>query len=70
MVRFVEQQFFLDLDRTEIIVDVTERANALDRQDQRRISPRFERMLARMTTRFWTSYVRRGAPRSCCRWMC
>lgn len=61
--RFVEQQFFPDSDRTEVIVDVGERQNASiakTRADMDRLEAYFvddEDIL------FWTSYVGRGAPR-------
>ncbi len=61
--RFVEQQFFPTSDRTEIIVDVTERANASIAKTSADIAA-LERMLARDDDAlFWTSYVGRGAPR-------
>ncbi|RCW82857.1 efflux RND transporter permease subunit [Paracoccus lutimaris] len=61
--RLVEQQFFPTSDRTEIIVDVTERANASIAKTSADIAA-IERMLAEEEDAlFWTSYVGRGAPR-------
>ena len=61
--RFVEQQFFPTSDRTEIIVDVTERANASITKTNSDIAA-IELMLASEDDAlFWTSYVGRGAPR-------
>ena len=61
--RFVEQQFFPTSDRTEVIVDVSERRNASitkTRADMDRI----EATLADDSdVLFWTSYVGQGAPR-------
>ena len=61
--RFVEQQFFPTSDRTEIIVDVTERANASIAKTDADMA-RIEAMLAEEPDAlFWTTYVGRGAPR-------
>jgi multidrug efflux pump subunit AcrB len=61
--RFVEQQFFPTSDRTEIIVDVTERANASIAKTDADIAL-VEQMLAQQDDAlFWTSYVGMGAPR-------
>lgn len=61
--RFVEQQFFPTSDRTEIIVDVTERANASIAKTDADMA-RIEAMLAEEPdAQFWTTYVGRGAPR-------
>ncbi|UXU75876.1 MULTISPECIES: efflux RND transporter permease subunit [unclassified Paracoccus (in: a-proteobacteria)] len=61
--RLVEQQFFPTSDRTEIIVDVTERANASIRKTSDDMA-RIEEMLAEQEEAlFWTTYVGRGAPR-------
>ncbi|WP_313348810.1 efflux RND transporter permease subunit [Paracoccus sp. (in: a-proteobacteria)] len=61
--RFVEQQFFPTSDRTEIIVDVTERANASIAKTNDSMS-QIEAMLAEeQDALFWTTYVGRGAPR-------
>ncbi|KRW96593.1 efflux RND transporter permease subunit [Paracoccus sp. MKU1] len=61
--RFVEQQFFPTSDRTEIIVDVTERANASIAKTDTDMA-RIEAMLAEeRDALFWTTYVGRGAPR-------
>ncbi|KGJ03341.1 Multidrug efflux pump subunit AcrB [Paracoccus halophilus] len=60
---FVEQQFFPTSDRTELIVDVNERANASIAQTNEDIS-RLENLLAQdKDALFWTSYVGQGAPR-------
>lgn len=61
--RLVEQQFFPTSDRTEIIVDVTERANASIAKTNADIA-RLENFLSQQDeARFYTSYVGRGAPR-------
>ena len=61
--RFVEQQFFPTSDRTEIIIDVTERHNASIARTDASIA-QLDRFLARQPeAMFWTSYVGRGAPR-------
>ncbi|WP_265501918.1 efflux RND transporter permease subunit [Paracoccus beibuensis] len=61
--RFVEQQFFPTSDRTEVLVDITERQNvsiARTRADMDRL----EATLAEdEDVLFWTSYVGQGAPR-------
>lgn len=59
----VEQQFFPSSDRTEIIVDVTERANASIAKTDADIA-RLETFLSQQDeTLFHTAYVGRGAPR-------
>ncbi|SMO74244.1 efflux RND transporter permease subunit [Paracoccus laeviglucosivorans] len=61
--RFVEQQFFPSSDRTEIIVDVTERANASIAKTDADIA-RLEAFLDQQDEAlFHTAYVGRGAPR-------
>ncbi|WP_347267354.1 efflux RND transporter permease subunit [Paracoccus sp. (in: a-proteobacteria)] len=61
--RLVEQQFFPTSDRTEIILDVTERANASIAQTDATMA-RIETMLAgEEDALFWTTYIGRGAPR-------
>jgi len=61
--RFVEQQFFPTSDRTEIVLDVTERANASIAKTDADMA-RIEEMLAQeQDALFWTTYVGRGAPR-------
>ncbi|MTH65836.1 efflux RND transporter permease subunit [Paracoccus shanxieyensis] len=61
--RFVEQQFFPTSDRTEIIIDITERANASVAKTDEDIR-KLEAFLAQQDeTLFQTSYVGRGAPR-------
>ena len=61
--RFVEQQFFPTSDRTEILVDVNERANASIAKTNADMAA-LERMLASEDDAlFWTTYVGRGAPR-------
>ncbi|MFD2438975.1 efflux RND transporter permease subunit [Paracoccus kondratievae] len=60
---FVEQQFFPTSDRTEIIVDVTERANASIAKTDEDMA-KIEAMLSdESDALFWTTYVGRGAPR-------
>ncbi|WP_282601889.1 efflux RND transporter permease subunit [Paracoccus sp. PARArs4] len=61
--RFVEQQFFPTSDRTEVIVDVTERQNASiarTRADMDRIEAT---LAGDEDVSFWTSHVGEGAPR-------
>lgn len=61
--RFVEQQFFPDSDRTEVIVDVGERQNASITKTRADMD-RLEAHLAESEdVLFWTSYVGTGAPR-------
>ncbi|WP_423207526.1 efflux RND transporter permease subunit [Paracoccus yeei] len=61
--RFVEQQFFPTSDRTELIVDVTERANASIAKTDESIA-RLEAFLkTQEEALFFTSYIGRGAPR-------
>ena len=61
--RFVEQQFFPTSDRTEIIVDVTERANASIAKTDADIA-RIETMLSQQKDAlFYSSYIGQGAPR-------
>lgn len=61
--RLVEQQFFPTSDRTEIIVDVNERANASIAKTDADIA-RVESFLSQQEdARFYTSYVGRGVPR-------
>ena len=61
--RLVEQQFFPTSDRTEIIIDVTERANASIARTDADIA-RLEAFLSDQDEAlFLTSYVGRGAPR-------
>ncbi|WCR10267.1 efflux RND transporter permease subunit [Paracoccus stylophorae] len=61
--RFVEQQFFPTSDRTEVLVDVTERQNASIAKTRADMD-RLEATLADdADVSFWTSYVGRGAPR-------
>ncbi len=61
--RFVEQQFFPTSDRTEVLVDITERQNASiakTRADMDRLEATFA---DDPDVLFWTSYVGRSAPR-------
>lgn len=59
----VEQQFFPSSDRTEIIIDLTERANASIAKTDADIA-RLEEFLSQQDeTLFHTAYVGRGAPR-------
>ena len=61
--RFVEQQFFPTSDRTEVLVDVTERQNASITKTTADMD-RLEASLAQdEDVLFWSSYVGRGAPR-------
>ncbi len=61
--QFVEQQFFPNSDRTEILVDINQRQNASIAQTQTDMD-RLEATLAGdQDVQFWTSYVGRGAPR-------
>lgn len=60
---FVEQQFFPTSDRTEIVVDVNERANASIAKTNSDIA-KLDIMLSEQDDAlFWTSYIGRGAPR-------
>ncbi|MDS9466933.1 efflux RND transporter permease subunit [Paracoccus sp. MBLB3053] len=60
---YVQQQFFPTSDRTEIIIDVTERANASIAKTDADIA-RLETFLAeQQDALFYTSFVGRGAPR-------
>lgn len=61
--RFVEQQFFPSSDRTEIVVDITQRQNASimrTRDDMDRLDAH---LAQDPDVSFWTSYVGQGAPR-------
>ncbi|RJE82721.1 efflux RND transporter permease subunit [Paracoccus onubensis] len=61
--QFVEQQFFPDSDRTEVLVDIGERQNASitkTREDMDRLEAH---LADNEDVLFWTSYVGRGAPR-------
>lgn len=61
--RFVEQQFFPTSDRTEVLVDITERQNASIARTRADMD-RLETSLAGDDdVLFWTSYVGQGAPR-------
>ncbi|SEK18207.1 efflux RND transporter permease subunit [Pacificibacter marinus] len=61
--RFVEQQFFPNSDRPELIVDIALAQNTSISETQAQMD-RFETYLADdENTLFWTSYVGRGAPR-------
>ncbi len=61
--RFVEQQFFPTSDRTEIVIDINERANASIAKTNASIA-KLEVMLAEQPDAlFWTSYIGHGAPR-------
>lgn len=61
--QFVEQQFFPDSDRTEVLVDISERQNASITKTRADMD-RLEAYLAESEdVLFWTSYVGRGAPR-------
>lgn len=61
--RHVEQQFFPDSDRPELVVDITERQNVSIAQTRADMD-RLEAHLAEdEDALFWTSYVGQGAPR-------
>jgi multidrug efflux pump subunit AcrB len=61
--RFVEQQFFPNSDRPELVVDFTLPQNASIAATQSEMD-RFEKILANdEDVLFWSSYVGRGAPR-------
>lgn len=61
--RFVEQQFFPSSDRTEVMIDITERHNASIARTDASIA-RLDAFLAEQPEAlFWTSHVGRGAPR-------
>ncbi|AGT07438.1 efflux RND transporter permease subunit [Paracoccus aminophilus] len=61
--RFVEQQFFPSSDRTELLVDITERDNASIVKTTADMDRLEAFIRAAPETAFWTSYVGRGAPR-------
>ncbi len=61
--QFVEQQFFPTSDRTEILLDVTERHNASIARTDASIAQLDAFLAAQPEALFWTSYVGRGAPR-------
>ncbi|SEN61545.1 Multidrug efflux pump subunit AcrB [Paracoccus alcaliphilus] len=61
--RFVEQQFFPTSDRTELVIDISERQNASIAKTRADMD-RLEATLAEDDdVLFWTSYVGQGAPR-------
>lgn len=61
--RFVERQFFPSSDRTELLIDVTERANASIAKTTADMD-RLEAFIGKSDEAvFWTSYIGRGAPR-------
>lgn len=61
--RFVEQQFFPSSDRTELLLDINERANASIARSSADMA-KIEAFLAENDEAlFWTTYVGRGAPR-------
>ncbi len=61
--RFVEQQFFPTSDRTEVLVDVTERQNASIAKTQADMDRLESHLAGNDDVLFWTSYVGQGAPR-------
>ncbi len=61
--RYVEQQFFPDSDRTEIVVDVNLRHNASIAATLAEIDRLDTALSGNPDILFWTSYVGRGAPR-------
>ncbi|MDN5568487.1 MAG: efflux RND transporter permease subunit, partial [Paracoccus sp. (in: a-proteobacteria)] len=61
--QFVEQQFFPTSDRTEVVIDISERQNASIARTDADMA-RLEASLAEdEDVLFWTSYVGQGAPR-------
>lgn len=61
--RFVEQQFFPTSDRTEVLVDITERQNASIARTRADMDRLESALAGNDDVLFWTSYVGRGAPR-------
>ena len=61
--RFVEQQFFPTSDRTEVLIDITERHNASIARTDASIAQLDAFLAEQPEAKFWTSYVGRGAPR-------
>lgn len=61
--RFVEQQFFPTSDRTEVLVDITERQNASIARTRADMDRLESALVGNDDVLFWTSYVGRGAPR-------
>ncbi|WP_410219082.1 efflux RND transporter permease subunit [Paracoccus sp. (in: a-proteobacteria)] len=61
--RFVEQQFFPTSDRTEVLVDVTERQNASIARTRADMDRLEATLREDEDVLFWTSYVGQGAPR-------
>lgn len=61
--RFVEQQFFPTSDRTEVLVDVSERQNASIAKTRADMDKLEASLKDDRDVLFWTSYIGRGAPR-------
>lgn len=59
----VERQFFPTSDRTEVLIDITERHNASIARTDASIAALDEFLSQQPEPLFWTSYVGRGAPR-------
>ena len=61
--RFVEQQFFPASDRTEVLIDITERHNASIARTDASVAQLDAFLRDQPEAKFWTSYVGQGAPR-------
>ncbi|ARJ68950.1 efflux RND transporter permease subunit [Paracoccus contaminans] len=61
--QFVEQQFFPTSDRTEVLIDVTERHNASIARTDASVAQLDAFLRQQPEAQFWTSYVGQGAPR-------
>nr|WP_273503192.1 efflux RND transporter permease subunit [Paracoccus sphaerophysae] len=61
--RFVEQQFFPASDRTEVLIDITERHNASIARTDASVAQLDAFLREQPEAKFWTSYVGQGAPR-------
>lgn len=61
--RFVEQQFFPTSDRTEVLIDITERHNASIARTDASVAQLDAFLREQPEAKFWTSYVGQGAPR-------
>ncbi|SMX44888.1 efflux RND transporter permease subunit [Actibacterium lipolyticum] len=61
--RFVEQQFFPNSDRPELVVDMTLPQNASIAQTQAQMDRFEQNLIDNENASFWSSYVGRGAPR-------
>lgn len=61
--RFVEQQFFPDSDRTELIVNMTLPQNASIAETDRQVARMEAALKGRGEVAYWSAYVGRSAPR-------